>query len=366
MQSKIIARGIIEAIAVLAGVTLILLLLYQIRSVIIYCVIAAIVALLCRPSVLFFRRRLQLPNVLAVLITLFGVLGIILGVIALSVPVITGHSENLSMLNMENIQGKFNEILVKVSDYFGASEKVVENIIEETDIENNVMEQIEVGFINKFFSAFVEIIGELGIGLLSVLFISFFFLKDGQLIQRSILTFVPVSHQMKTINSISKIKDLLSRYFVGLLLQMTILFIFYTAGLLIVDIENAVYIAFICALFNIIPYLGPLLGGGIMLLLVLTSNIEMDFNTVVLPKAGYVLIAIVVGQLVDNLISQPVIFSNRMKSHPLEIFLVIVIAGSLFGILGMIAAVPGYTVIKVILKEFMVDNRIVKSLTDRM
>ena len=73
-----------------------------------------------------------------------------------------------------------------------------------------------------------------------------------------------------------------------------------------------------------------------------------------------------IGQLIDNFFSQPFIFSNSVKSHPLEIFLVIIIAGLLFGVVGMIVAVPGYTAIKVILKEFLAENQIVKRLTKNL
>jgi predicted PurR-regulated permease PerM len=70
-----------------------------------------------------------------------------------------------------------------------------------------------------------------------------------------------------------------------------------------------------------------------------------------------------IGQLVDNFFSQPLIFSKSVKSHPLEIFLVIMIAGVLFGVVGLIVAIPVYTSIKVILKEFLSDNEIVQKLT---
>lgn len=103
-----------------------------------------------------------------------------------------------------------------------------------------------------------------------------------------------------------------------------------------------------------------------MLTLTMTTNLGMDFSAVILPKTGYVLIGLVIGQLVDNFFSQPFIFSNSVKSHPLEIFLVIIIAGLLFGVTGMIVAVPGYTAIKVILKEFLSENKIVKSLTENL
>ena len=67
--------------------------------------------------------------------------------------------------------------------------------------------------------------------------------------------------------------------------------------------------------------------------------------------------------MIDNFVSQPIIFSKTTKSHPLEIFLVIIIGGLLLGPVGMIVAVPTYTALKVILKEFLSDNKIVKSLT---
>jgi predicted PurR-regulated permease PerM len=79
-----------------------------------------------------------------------------------------------------------------------------------------------------------------------------------------------------------------------------------------------------------------------------------------------VFIGFVIGQLVDNFFSQPYIFSKSVKSHPLEIFLIIILAGLLAGPIGMLLAVPMYTVLKVILSEFFSENRIVKALTKNM
>ncbi|MBT8393755.1 MAG: AI-2E family transporter, partial [Bacteroidia bacterium] len=88
-----------------------------------------------------------------------------------------------------------------------------------------------------------------------------------------------------------------------------------------------------------------------------------DFQTVIIPKASWVLIGFIIGQLVDNFFSQPVIFSTSVKSHPLEIFLIILMAGILFGVVGLMVAIPVYTAIKVILKEFLAENKIVRNIT---
>ena len=78
------------------------------------------------------------------------------------------------------------------------------------------------------------------------------------------------------------------------------------------------------------------------------------------------MIGFIIAQLVDNFFSQPFIFSKSVKSHPLEIFLIIIIFGLLFGITGLIIAIPLYTAIKVIAKEFWSEYRIVKRLTKNL
>lgn len=337
--------------------------IYQIRSVIAYLAIAVVTALIGRPIVLFLRRRLKFPNTLAVVTTMLLLVGILAGIISLFVPLISEQGKNLSLLNIDELQNNLNTLYQEITQYFGASPEAVRSLIRQSDLEKNVLDGLDLAFIPNILNSFVRILSTLSIGLFSVLFISFFFLKDSRLFQRGLLVFIPKSRENAVVNSIDKINNLLSRYFVGLLLQLLILFSIYTATLLLVGIDNAVVIAFLCALFNIIPYIGPIIGGAIMVFLTMSSNLGYDFSTVILPKTGYVLLGLAIGQLVDNFFSQPFIFSNSVRSHPLEIFLIIIIAGLLFGVVGMIVAVPGYTAIKVILKEFLADNPVVKKLT---
>jgi predicted PurR-regulated permease PerM len=188
-------------------------------------------------------------------------------------------------------------------------------------------------------------------------------MKDTGIMEKSIYVLVNDNSESKLRNSLKTIQNLLSRYFIGLVFQITIIFIIYTLVLVIFGIENAIVIAFLCALLNLIPYVGPIIGGILMLFLSMSSNLGEDFQTVILPTTIYVMIGYIIAQLIDNFLSQPLIFSNSVKSHPLEIFLVIMIAGILFGVTGMIVAIPTYTAIKVILKAFLADNKIVKSLT---
>ncbi|RYZ80174.1 MAG: AI-2E family transporter, partial [Proteobacteria bacterium] len=170
-------------------------------------------------------------------------------------------------------------------------------------------------------------------------------------------------HEEKFLNSFEKMNHLLSRYFIGLLLQLTVIFVLYLIVLLIFGVQNALIIAFLCALLNIIPYVGPLIGSVLAAVLTMMSNLGSDFQSEILPTTIYVMIGFWIVQVIDNNLTGPLIFSSSVNSHPLEIFLVILIAGFLFGILGMVIAVPMYTILKVVAKEFFPEYKIVKLLT---
>ncbi len=362
MTSKTISEGILRAVAILVGIALLLFFLYKIQSVLAYLTIAVVASLLGRPIVVFFRKRLKFNNTLAVIVTMILLVGVVAGIIALFVPLLVSQGQNLSLLNIDALQANVESLYRQVTEYFGLSSVEIEQGIKDS----NFLANLDFGFIPDFLNSFVSVLGTLSIGLFSVLFIAFFFLKDSKLFEQGLMVFIPDNKENRLKKSFNTIKDLLSRYFIGLVLQILILFIIYSIVLFIFGIENAIVIAFLCALLNLIPYIGPIIGGILMMTLTMTSNLGADFSTVILPKTIYVMIGFIIGQLVDNFFSQPYIFSNSVKSHPLEIFLIIIIGGLLFGITGMIVAVPGYTAIKVILKEFLEENKIVKSLTKNL
>ncbi len=362
MNAKIISEGILKAVAVIVGVALLLYFLYRIQTVLIYIAIAIVISLIGRPMVVFLREKIKINNTIAVIITMGLFLGIILGVISMFIPLLIQQGQNLSLLDIEALQNNFNNLYLQIINYFGLQTDVIEQQI----IEFNLFSNLDLSFIPDFLNSLAGILGSLSVGLFSVIFIAFFYLKDSKLFQQNLMVLIPDNKEAKLNSSIQTIKELLSRYFIGLVLQIFILFIIYTAVLLVVGIENAVVIAFLCALLNLIPYIGPIIGAALMILLTMTSNLEADFSSVILPKTVYVMIGFGIGQLVDNFFSQPFIFSNSVRSHPLEIFLAIIIGGLLLGVVGMIIAVPYYTVIKVVLKEFYADNKIVKSLTKNL
>ncbi|MCP4884209.1 MAG: AI-2E family transporter [Flavobacteriales bacterium] len=357
MNARIIANGILRALGVIIGIILILFFLYKIQSVLIYLIIATVLSLVARPILRFFKNKLKLPNTLAVIITMVVFLTVIFGVVSMFIPLIKEQGHNISLLNTEELRRRIFNLFHEIDVFFSARRINLFGELKNIDLTSNIAS------IPSLLNSLMGVVGTFSMGLFSVLFITFFFLKDNKLLHNFFVLVTPDRNEDRILNSLKTINDLLSRYFIGLIIQISILFAIYSVTLLIFDIKSAVVIAFLCALLNLIPYIGPLIGGVLMILLTMTSSLEYDFQTHILPVTTYVLFGYIIAQMIDNFFSQPIIFSKSVKSHPLEIFLIIVIGGLLFGITGMIFAVPSYTVIKVILKEFLSDNPIVKSLT---
>ena len=359
ITSKVIANGIVRAIGIMLAIAVGAYFLYQIQSVLIYLIVALILTLIGNPIVDFFKKRLKFSHVLATITTIVFFVSIIFGIILLFVPLITAQSQNLSLLNTAEIEKNaitlFNQVIAFLENYNINTTKIF-NI-------TTVASKFDFDFLPNFLNSILGTISSFGIGLGAVLFITFFFIKDRILFITGIKKIIPDSHEEQILNSLEKINHLLSRYFIGLLIQLSIIFVLYLIVLLIFGIPNALTIAFLCAILNIIPYIGPLIASVLAAVLSMMSHLGSNFQTEILPTTIYILIGFWIVQLIDNNLSQPIIFSKSVSSHPLEIFLIILIAGFLFGVLGMVIAVPLYTILKVIGKEFFPENKIIQLLT---
>jgi predicted PurR-regulated permease PerM len=359
ITSKIIAYGIIRAIVILVFTFLLLYFIFEIQTVIIYLIISLILTLIGNPIARFLRTKLRFSNTLAAVFVLAFFVIIIAGFIMMFVPLIIAQSENISVLKTSEIEENIRTLVNQTNAYLTSYHIDTDNLLKEA----NITSKIDFNFIPNFLNSILELVSSFGVGLGSTLFITFFFLKDKKMFVAGIRKILPDSHEERILHSLNKINDLLSCYFIGLLLQLFIVFVLYWIVLLIFGIENGFIIAFLCAILNIIPYIGPLIASVLAALLTMISHLGGDFQTEILPKTIYILIGFWVVQVIDNNFSQPIIFSKSTNSHPLEIFLVILIAGFLSGILGMIIAVPLYTMLKVIAKEFFPDNKLIQMLT---
>ena len=216
-----------------------------------------------------------------------------------------------------------------------------------TNIRESVVDFVSDINIKDFFSGLIVFTGNFLLFLLAVVFITFFFLLEKNMLKRQFIAMIPNQYFEVSISAFDKIGKLLSNYLLGILMQATSIFVIASVGLSILRIDYALTVALFAAIANIIPYLGPILGAtfGILVSISTLTGLTATHDYVILiVKVASVFSAI---QLIDNLVLQPFIFSRSVKAHPLEIFIIIFIGAKIAGILGMIAAIPTYTIIRV-------------------
>ena len=354
MVSKIITNGILNALKKIIIFSLIIYFFYLIRPILIYLSISLVITIILSPLLLFLKTRLKFNNSIAAITSMSGLLLIIGLLIKSFIPLLVEQARNLSLLNSTELQNSVNNIIEKYSDlYFNNDSNFI--------INSKLFNQLDFSYITDLLNSIIASLGSFSIGIFTIIFITFFFLKDSEIIINKIKLLIPKSIKSNVNKSISQINHLLSRYFLALIIQITILFILYLILLAIVGINNILIIAFLCALLNLIPYIGPLISGFLLTILTLTNYIDIDFGSVIITKTIYVVIGFVIVQAIDNFLIQPILFSKSVKSHPLEIFLVILVFGYIFGVTGLILAVPCYTIIKVILRIVYSKNLVVNS-----
>lgn len=362
ITSRTISNGILRAIGTIVIICLVFYFLYQIQTVILYLCISLILALIANPFMKFLMTKLKFKNSLAAATTMILFILSIIGFVSLFVPLIISQAHNLSLLDPETLQNHFIVITDNLKKHFNLTDIDFQELIKK----NKPLSKIDLSFFTSFLNSFIEVLAGFGMGLVSVFFITFFFLNDQNAFKESAKRILPDKNETKILNSVAKVNHLLTRYFIGLLLQLTVVFILYFIVLLIFGNENAFVIAFLCALLNIIPYIGPIIGTVLAGILTMISLIGTSSQSDMLSTTLYVIIGFLIVQAIDNNISQPIIASKSVNSHPLEIFLITLISGITFGITGMIVAIPVFTIIKVIAKEFLPDNKIVIVLTERI
>jgi len=357
MISKVITYGILNALKKIIIFSLILYFFFLIRPILIYLSISLIITIILNPLILFLKTRLKFNNSLAAITSMSGLILIIGLLIKSFIPLLVEQARNLSLLNSTELQTSVNKIIEKYSDlYFTNDSNFINSILN-----SKLFSQLDLSYITELLNNIIAGLGSFSIGILTIIFITFFFLRDSEIIINKIKLLIPKGIKSNVNESINQINTLLSRYFLALIIQITILFILYLILLSIVGINNILIIAFLCALLNLIPYVGPLISGFLLTILTLTNYIDIDFGAIILSKVIYVVIGFIIVQAIDNFLIQPILFSKSVKSHPLEIFLVILIFGYIFGVTGLILAIPSYTIIKVILRTVYSKNLIVKS-----
>jgi predicted PurR-regulated permease PerM len=363
-------RQILKYTGYILVLLLIGFLIYKFYYIIVWLLIAAVVSFIGEPLVKFFDRvhikKFHIPHWLSSLLALFIIFLFIVGLLSVFVPLIIRQAEAIARIDIGKLGEDFNGPIQWLDNKLRESGTLAEDQTLNDFFAEKIRSIISLENLGSFISTFVNAAGSIFLGLFSIMFISFFFLKDENMFQESILLIIPEKYEAGTKRVVADSKLLLKRYFTGILFELIVVITLISVGLWILGVKNALIIGFFGGIMNIIPYLGPILGAIIGISLGITGTLAGGSVTDLLPVLIKLLSVIVIVQFIDNNILVPMIYARSVKSHPLEIFLVIIMGGGLAGLPGMLMAVPVYTVLRVIAKEFFQEFRVVQKITETM
>ena len=255
---------------------------------------------------------------------------------------------------LEGMQRYMGDLLA-LPDSFSLSDSIAESLHGLVSIDS----------LNLLLSSIVGITLSTVVAVFSISFITFFFLKDDRLFYRMVASAFPERYHSGITRALDEVTVLLSRYFTGILAESLLLTVAAMLAMMAFGMPaaDASFIGLVMGVMNVVPYAGPLIGGVVSVAVGIVTPIEgMTAGRTALVIACTLLVL----KGLDDFVLQPTLYSERVKAHPLEIFLVILIAGSVAGILGMLLAIPSYTVLRVFAKEFFSQFRLVRQLTDKI
>ena len=345
-------------------------LLWYFSDIVIYILISAVLGIIGRPlvrrmSIVKIRDR-YIPRGVAALITT-GLMWVVFATFfSIFIPLIFNKLSEFSHLDMVQVISSINDPIIDLQEQISATFSIPMREFSLTDaLVASIREWLNIDVVNSVVGSFVSTATDFVIALFSITFITFFFLKEDDLFYSMVTTVFPKRYEENITRALDSVTILLVRYFTGILAESFIMMIVVSLGLLLFGAsgENAFFTGLVVGVLNVIPYVGPMIGFAIGLFVGLVSPIEgMTIVQTLLCTGGTILTA----QGLDNFVLQPVLYSNRVKAHPLEIFIVILIAGNLAGVVGMLLAIPSYTVIRVFAKEFFNNFRLVQALTENL
>lgn len=360
-------------ITIAISVGVVAFLLWYFSEIVWYIVISAVLSIVGMPIVQLLTRinirGKAFPRWLAAMVTLIVIWAAFTLFFWTMIPLVSSQFHELNNVDFMAVMNSFSDQIDKVDALL--KEKI-------PSLAGSFSLRDELGasfgrFVNaasfkSIFASTASFATDLFILLFSVSFITFFFLKEEDLFERGLAFFFPQHRRASVHSAMRSVDNLLMRYFVGILLQSTVVFILTALGLWVcgLPLKTSLVIGIISGVLNVIPYVGAVIAfviaAGIAVVLGVTNAIAMSIGTLLLLVG----IVFLIVRLIDNILLQPIIFASSAKAHPLEVFLVLLMAGYIGGVLGMLLAIPAYTVLRVFAKEFFNNLEQVRRLTQGM
>lgn len=354
----------------IAGVLVVGLLIFFFPDIFVYFAIAIILSMLGRPLCELLKKvhikKFRLGDAVSSVITMLAIFLVFSLIFLIIIPLVNKEISILSQIDTDAIVEYFEKPLENIYNFL-----IQYNIIRPEEDILNIVESQLYNLVNwdNFSSIVANVISKTSsfvIGAFSIVFLTFFLLRDPDIIHNIFMAITPDNQTVHMKNILHDSRVMLTRYIFGLISEVLCMMILIFIGLAIFGVKNALIIAVIGGLMNIIPYLGPLMGCAVGVVIGIISNLGIGSYDLILANTLEIIGVFLGANLIDNFVLQPTIYSKSVFAHPIEIFLVILMAGNIGGVVGMIIAIPSYTLIRIIAKQLLSEFKFIELLTKKL
>ena len=309
------------------------------KAVLLPIMMATVLYYLLNPIVNYLER-LKVKRVYSILLLYIIIIGLLSIIIVSVIPFL--REQIMSLVRSFPAYAADVEALIKQivgSQFVNEAQNTLN--INVPDLVNTISNQISKIVNNTWMGigVFVGAVKDFILALIIMPFILFYLLKDGKRLPKYILTFLPVTFRNQSFTVMKEINSSISLYIRGQIIVSFCIGILMFIGFLIIGLEYASLLALIAAFTSVVPYLGPAIAITPALIIAIVTSPVMLLKLIVVWT---------VVQLIEGKFISPQIMGRNLHIHPITIIFVILTAGNLFGVIGIILAVPGYAVLKVI------------------
>ncbi|MEI7661374.1 MAG: AI-2E family transporter [Bacteroidota bacterium] len=351
------------------GVAALGFLVWYFANIVIFIIVAGVISIVGSPLVDLMDRvrigRFRFPHVLSVTVTLALFLLLFFGLFSLFIPLIINEAEMISAIDGKQLMAYYHDEIARSQSLLIHYGILPRGATFESAAKKAILNFIDFGMFSNVLTSVISFTGTFFFNLFSVVFLSFFFLLDQKMLPRFILLLTPDRHDERIRNVMHQSKKLLSRYFIGLIIQVMANILTYSFALYLVGVESPLVVGFFTGIIIIVPYLGGIIAMIMGVILGITGVISAGEYGTILPMALKIVGAMFVVQVIDNNIFAPVIQGKSVKAHPVEIFIVVIAAAGIGGIPGMIVAVPSYGFIKIVAREFLSNFKLFRKVPEK-
>ncbi len=345
-------KRIILVIGVLAAFCTVI---WWFTDIIVYIFLSLFLAIIGSPLVRLLRKvkigKFQINDSVAAGITLVVIFAVFSSAFSLLMPLISYEVHQIQSIDLELIINNFSTLCTDAEQWLRHKHLITKDFDLNQIIYDKTGDFISRLHFSTLFGNVISTVGTIFICLFSVMFMTFFALKDNSIFWTTIKKLIPYSLRDNFDNILVETKKQLRRYFIGVFLEMIIVGVLDGLLCFVLGVPNALLIGVIGGLLNIIPYVGPLIACAASVAIGLSSTLiagDAAITTIIIK----VISSFIAVKMIDDFVLQPNIYGKSVNAHPLEIFIVILIAGKVGGVWGMMFGVPAYTLIRIVIKEF--------------